>query len=129
MRLPLVLPERRDECVGEPRRPDERRDPVRPLVSIVRLGLRLLHGVPVRIPDEVARRGLRRGALEANCLPWTPKSAETRHKLIHDKLTNIPHQFCDSRRLRQLHHQAAKVGIHNRFSFFSFGYTILRKYI
>ena len=80
--MPLVLPERRNECVRKPRRPYERRDPVRPLVSIIRLGLRLFDGVSVRIPNEVARRGLRRGALEANCLPWTPKSAETWHKSI-----------------------------------------------
>ena len=78
MPLPLVLPERRDECVSEPRRPDEGRDPVRPLVSIVRLGLRLLHGVPVRIPDEVARRGLRRGALEAKSKLLTVDSKKCR---------------------------------------------------
>ena len=59
-----VLPERGNKCVSESRRPDERRDPVRFLVSLIRLGLRLLNGVTVRISDEVTRRGLRRGALE-----------------------------------------------------------------
>ena len=51
--------------MSEARRPDERRYPIRIPVSIIRLGSRLLYRVSVRVPDKVARRGLRWSTLQA----------------------------------------------------------------
>ena len=75
-------PERGDERVAEG---SLLQDAIRPLfflVSILRLGLHFLHGVSVRVPDEVARRGLSGGALQAVLLPQPRKHREIRNVFV-----------------------------------------------